>query len=140
MATKYSDLLLLLASLQVVKRRKEDEEQRQRKLLSCRRSRIARFYRQQRLQRLMFYLLFLTAMKGALRCPRSLWTKPRSSDCWERIVLQTFSDSDWRENFRMSYATYMDICNELRCRLVRHDTTMTTAITVGKKLQWRYGN
>ena len=82
----------------------------------------------------MFYLLLLTTMKGALRCPQTLWTKPRSSDWWERIVLQTFSNSDWRENFRMSYATYVYICNELRCRLVRHDTTMRRAITVEKKV------
>ena len=70
------------------------------------------------------YLLLLTAMNGALRRSRTLSTKPRSSDWWERIVLETSSDSDWRENFRMSCATYVYICNKLRCRLVRQDTNL----------------
>ena len=32
-----------------------------------------------------------------------------SKNWCERIVLETFSDSNWRQNFRMSYATYTSI-------------------------------
>ena len=34
------------------------------------------------------------------------WRKERSSDWYDRIVLQTFTDEQWVENFRMTRQTF----------------------------------
>ena len=41
------------------------------------------------------------------RLPRRLWTCERSAHLWDHIhvVLETFTDTDWLENFRVSQAT-----------------------------------
>ena len=37
---------------------------------------------------------------------RTLWIKPRESRWWDRMLADA-SDTDWRENFRMSRGTFM---------------------------------
>ena len=123
-----------MMAFQQIRRRIEGEEQHERYLQNRRRARRLKFYRQQKVQRVMFYLFLLSALRGAMRSERSVWTKSRSSDWWERIVLETFQEEDWQENFRMSHATFVYICNELRCRLLRQNTTMRRAITVEKRV------
>ncbi|XP_018312704.1 uncharacterized protein [Mycetomoellerius zeteki] len=45
---------------------------------------------------------------------KSIWMKPRSNYFWHKVVLCTYTDSDWIENFRMSKKTFNDLCFLLR--------------------------
>ncbi|XP_070398318.1 uncharacterized protein [Nothobranchius furzeri] len=36
--------------------------------------------------------------------------KVRSQDWWERVVMMEFTDTDWRENFRMSRQSFAKLC------------------------------
>lgn len=69
-----------------------------RKLQAHRRHRIVKLYRQQS-GRVMFPFLLLLAVKGDFQCERTLWAKPRSSEWWEGIVLQTITNCDQWEDF-----------------------------------------
>ena len=68
-----------------------------------------------------------------LPLPREIWIKPRlvtsfffasdainyyhtcrSSRWWEYVVLESFQDHDWKQNFRMSKKTFDYLCNQIR--------------------------
>lgn len=55
----------------------------------------------------------LVTMQGPLlgkkRKQRSVWMKTRSNDWWDRIVATEFADEDWKENFRMSRASFNEL-------------------------------
>jgi hypothetical protein len=40
------------------------------------------------------------------------WKKERSTDWFEHIVLETFDDDQWIENFRMKRETFASLCLE----------------------------
>ena len=126
--------LAFVMAFQQLKRTIKGEEEHERYIQNRRRARRLKFYRQQRVQHVMFYLFLLSALRASLRCERSLWTKTRSSDWWEQIVLESFEEEDWQENFRMSHATFVYVCIELQCRLLRQNMTMRQAITVEKRV------
>ena len=74
------------------------------------------------------------------RRPRRIWKKPRSTNWWKNIVLNTFTCQDLLENFRMRKDTFMYLCNQLRCALNKSDTRMRRAISVEKRVAvalWR---
>ena len=56
--------------------------------------------------------------------------KERSSYWWDNVVNHTFSAHDWLENFRMSQATFLYVCNEIRPVVEKEDTVMRSAIPV----------
>ena len=86
------------------------------------------FARRQTQQRFAF-LLIMSVTAVHIHSPiRTVWSKERSSYWWEQIVGRTFTSQDWLENFRMSRATFMYLCNELRLAIERDDTTMRKAI------------
>ena len=58
----------------------------------------------------------------------------RSYHWWHQIVLRTFTDRDWIENFRMSHETFTYLCQQLSTALRRQDTTMRKAISVEQRL------
>ena len=60
--------------------------------------------------------------------------KERSSVWWEEVVNRSFSDSDWLENFRMSKATFLYVCDEIRSTIKKEDTVMRNAIPVEKRV------
>lgn len=41
---------------------------------------------------------------------RAQWMRVRSRDWWERVVMIEFTDVEWRENFRMSRASFYKLC------------------------------
>ncbi|GFV42591.1 protein ALP1-like [Trichonephila clavipes] len=49
-----------------------------------------------------------------------MWAKVRSSEWWERIVLQSWDDDDFKENFRVSRRTFQHICDRLKPQIKRH--------------------
>ena len=86
-------------------------------------------------QRTSFFTLVLSML--ALNCcspTRSLWMKERSSYWWDNVVNRTFSAHDWLENFRMSQATFLYVCNEIRPVVEKEDTVMRSAIPVEQRV------
>ena len=60
--------------------------------------------------------------------------KERSSYWWDDVVNRTFSAHDWLENFRMSQATFLYVCNEIRPVVEKEDTVMRSAIPVQQRV------
>ncbi|GFS31286.1 putative nuclease HARBI1 [Trichonephila inaurata madagascariensis] len=70
-------------------------------------------------------------MNAAYR-ERRMWAKVRSSEWWERIVLQSWDDDDFKENFRVSsiadsttnfdfsWRTFQHICDRLKPQIKKH--------------------
>ena len=82
---------------------------RKRRLTRARRRLL--FARKQVQERLFFALMLSTIGFNLCSPTRSLWTKERSSYWWDHILSQT-SPRDWLQNFRMSQATFMYVCDE----------------------------
>ena len=63
--------------------------------------------------------VFLSSVRvyhNLLIVERAIWSKERSSDWWDRIVVE-FGDEEWRENFRMSRTLFNFLCSELKERI-----------------------
>ncbi|XP_025061758.1 protein ANTAGONIST OF LIKE HETEROCHROMATIN PROTEIN 1-like [Alligator sinensis] len=74
---------------------------------------------------------------------RQFWVREKSGDWWERVVLQTWDDRHWLENFRMTKATFLEICMELTPELWRRTTNMRLPLTVEKRVAiaiWKLAN
>ena len=92
-------------------------------------------FAQKQAQERLFFALMLSTIGFNLCSPtRSLWTKERSSYWWDHIVSQTFSPRDWLENFRMSQATFMYVCDELRTTTEKKDTEMRKCIPTKQRV------
>ena len=61
------------------------------------------------------------------------WRKETSSDWYERIVLQTFTDEQWVENFRMTRQTFHKVCRVLEPDLSPIENNVGDAIDVQNK-------
>uniref|UniRef100_A0A1A8L9Q0 DDE Tnp4 domain-containing protein n=2 Tax=Nothobranchius pienaari TaxID=704102 RepID=A0A1A8L9Q0_9TELE len=61
---------------------------------------------------------------------RSHWMKVRSKDWWERIVLLEFTDQEWKQNFRMSRASFMKLCSLMESYMAPEDVTVRAAVPV----------
>ena len=66
------------------------------------------FARKQAQQRLFSVLMMSLVAFNVSSPARSIWVKERSSYWWNHIIVsETFSDSDWLDNFHMSQATFI---------------------------------
>ena len=86
-------------------------------------------------QERLFFALTMTMFAFNFCSPtRSLWTKERSSYWGDHIASQIFSSRNWLDNFRMSQATFIYVCDVLRSTIENADIKMLMrkAITVEK--------
>lgn len=92
-----------------------------------------RYLRYQRLKAFRFrQIQRVFALVGIMVCtltricriflPRSVWVKERSTDWWVRVVNGTWTEKDWRENFRMCKETFNYLCDELGPAVLKRDT------------------
>ena len=82
----------------------------------------------------VFMLAFLTVCAHLqLSHTRSLWVRERSGHWWEQVAAN-FGPQDWLQNFRMSHATFLYLCDSLKSAIQRRDTTMRRAIGTEKRL------
>uniref|UniRef100_A0A452HRH7 DDE Tnp4 domain-containing protein n=1 Tax=Gopherus agassizii TaxID=38772 RepID=A0A452HRH7_9SAUR len=65
---------------------------------------------------------------------RRLWARETSTQWWDHIVLQSWDDEQWLQNFRMRKATFMALCAELAPTLRRRDTRLRAALPVEKRV------
>ncbi|PIK40731.1 putative nuclease HARBI1 [Apostichopus japonicus] len=71
--------------------------------------------------------------------PRSIWVKPRSSSVCENMFVN-FTDTDWKENFRVDRETFTFICDSLRPYIGKRLTVMRRPISVRTRVAitlWR---
>ena len=54
----------------------------------------------------------------------------RTKGWWENVVLLTFTDYDWLQNFRMKRSTFEYLCAQLQPVIQRHNTHLRRAISV----------
>ena len=108
-----------------MRRQRSHDAQVTAKRLQARRRR--QFRRFQARERMLFTLTLSLIMTTATSTPRSIWSKPRSNSWWEEIVNNGFTANDWLENFRMSHATYLYVCEQLRSSVEKENTVMRTS-------------
>ena len=60
--------------------------------------------------------------------------KKRSSDWYDRIVLQTFTDEQWVENFSITRQTFHKVCRVLEPDLSPVENTVRDALDVQKQV------
>ena len=58
----------------------------------------------------------------------------RSSTWWEDVVLNSFGPRDWRENFRVSKATFDYICYNLKSLVEKQNTSMRRPVSVKRRV------
>lgn len=75
-----------------------------------------------RLCKIIYFILCLTI--------RTQFLFFRSLTWWNNIVLETFSERDWIENFRVSKNTFNFLCSKLRRHIERQNTHLRRAICV----------
>ena len=93
--------------------------------------------RRRRPQRTALLVILLGGILTQLvhtRLPRRVWSYERSAHWWDHIVLETFNDTDWLENFRLSRATFLYICNELSSVVTKQNTRFRKAISLKKRV------
>lgn len=79
-------------------------------------------------------------MQSNTRIRTRPWTTTTSTDWWERVVMTEFQPSDWLDKFRMSKETFFYLCDKVRPRLARQDTSFRLALPVEKRVAvalWR---
>ncbi|KAM8913571.1 uncharacterized protein AB9W97_002267 [Spinachia spinachia] len=91
-------------------------------------------------QRRMLMMMIAGGIRSNDRIRTRPWSTTPSTDWWERVVMTEFQPSDWLDRFRMSRETFFHLCNELRPRLARQDTSFRLALPVEKRVAvalWR---
>ena len=66
--------------------------------------------------------------------PRSIWMRQRSCRWWEDVVLQSFQDHDWIENFRVSRNTFLYLCNQLKPAIEKQNTYMRQCVSLERRV------
>ena len=121
----------LISKYVYVKRLSNKKKALQRAKVIAKRLKMAR--REQEKQTKLMFLLCNSLL--AMTMPmRVTWEYERSTQWWERVVNQTFTASDWLNNFRMSRSTFLYLCNEIRSKITKKDTEMRPAILAEKRV------
>lgn len=85
-------------------------------------------------------MMMAGGIRSSIRLRTRPWTTTPRTDWWERVVMTEFQPSDWLDKFRMSKETFFYLCEKLRSRLARQDTSFRLALPVEKRVAvalWR---
>lgn len=79
--------------------------------------------------------MFIQAVLAVLNQPKPkvVWMRLRS-DAWFEMVMRSYNEQQWYENFRVTKTTFMFILNEIRDDITRQDTVMRKAISAERRL------
>jgi len=83
------------------------------------------------------YLSFINSLLNAGHCEVSnvLLTHCCRSDVWRNnVVMRTFTQQDWLQNFRMCKETFLYICNRSSSELERSDMVMQRPLFVQRRV------
>nr|XP_054749376.1 uncharacterized protein LOC129254863 [Lytechinus pictus] len=109
------------------RRRHEAQERRRRYFEHFRR-------RQRETTSLMVLLLSMFDTDDTERIPRSVSSLPYSMHWWNNIVLASWDDQMWLENFRMTKETFRYLVEELKPHISKKDTNWRRAIPADQRL------
>ena len=59
---------------------------------------------------------------------RSEWMKVRSRDWWDRVVLYHYTDTEWKEDFRMTRSSFMKLCGLVEEAMAPDEITVRAPI------------
>ncbi|XP_034419554.1 uncharacterized protein LOC117751705 isoform X2 [Cyclopterus lumpus] len=131
--------LVLLLTYALLKRRRDlNNAHAQRRAEVQRRVRHRQHFFQR--QRRMLMMMIAGGVRSDVRIRTRPWTTTQSTDWWERVAMTEFQPPDWLDKFRMSRETFFYLCDELRPRLARQDTSFRLALPVEKRVAvalWR---
>uniref|UniRef100_A0A665V5H6 Uncharacterized protein n=1 Tax=Echeneis naucrates TaxID=173247 RepID=A0A665V5H6_ECHNA len=130
---------MLLISYMLLKRRRDINDANSQRRNEAQRRISHRQYFFQR-QRRMLMMMIAGSIRSNIQIRTRPWTTTPSSDWWERVVMTEFQPSDWLDKFRMSQETFFYLCDKLRPRLARQDTSFRLALPVEKRVAvalWR---
>ena len=92
-------------------------------------------YDRRKRRELMFFAIMMTVLVESLcKTERLMWTKERSSYWWDFIVGETFTESDWTTNFRMSRLSFQYLCHEIEPHIKKTNTCMRKAVGVERRV------
>ncbi|XP_029937606.1 protein ANTAGONIST OF LIKE HETEROCHROMATIN PROTEIN 1 [Myripristis murdjan] len=131
-------LMFLMTYLLMKRRRDINNANIQRRNEIQRRIRHRQYFFQR--QRRMLMMMIAGGIRSNIRIRTRPWTNTPSTDWWERVVMTEFQPSDWLDKFRMSRETFFYLCDKLRPRLARQDTSFRLALPVEKRVAvalWR---
>ncbi|XP_071946061.1 uncharacterized protein [Antedon mediterranea] len=101
----------------------------------------SREYRRARLGRWVHFLTYGVGL--GYMVDRRIWCKIRMQGVfWQAIIEGTFTEEDWKQNFRMKKTTFEYLCGQLHNRLFKSDTCFRKSISVKLKVAitlWRLG-
>lgn len=92
--------------------------------------------RRRHLRRKRFVLLLSTVVLNSIKLifrERRLWQKVRSSEWWDRIVIETWCAKEWKDNLRVDRTTFQFLCQQLQPYLIRK-RVMREPISVERRL------
>ena len=88
----------------------------------------------------MLYLFYRTRRMQVARRPRRAWVFPRPQNWFHELLNNRALDHWWKENFRVSRATFEYICRLVGPAIARRNTRMRDAVPVEKRVAvslWR---
>ncbi|XP_049579200.1 uncharacterized protein zgc:113227 [Syngnathus scovelli] len=85
------------------------------------------FPRRRRRRQMMLQLLLKRRRRP------SIWVVHRSNMWWDQIV-PGFTRAEWVRHFRMSEATFLDICSKLRPAMEKRDTNFRVCVPLKKRV------
>ena len=88
----------------------------------------------------MLYLFYRNRRLQVARRPRRAWVFPRPQNWFQELLNSRALDHWWKENFRVSRATFEYICRLVGPAIARQNTRMRDAIPVEKRVAvslWR---
>ncbi|XP_072314156.1 uncharacterized protein [Eucyclogobius newberryi] len=130
--------MFLLTYVLLKRRRDVSSAEDQRRTEVQRRIRQRQYFLQR--QRRMLMMMMAGGIRSSLRLRTRPWSTTPRTDWWERVVMIEFQPSDWLDKFRMSKETFFYLCDKLRPRLARQNTTFRLALPVEKRVAvalWR---
>ncbi|CAL1575811.1 unnamed protein product [Knipowitschia caucasica] len=130
--------LFLLTHALLQRRRDVSSARSQRRAEEQRRIRQRHYFLQR--QRRMLMMMLAGGIRSSLRLRTRPWSTTPQTDWWERVVLTEFQPADWLDKFRMSRETFFYLCDKLRPRLTRQNTSFRQALPVEKRVAvalWR---
>ncbi|KAL8607070.1 hypothetical protein ACOMHN_005096 [Nucella lapillus] len=68
------------------------------------------------------------------RVERTIWRLPRSSSWWEHTVLESYTNEQWLESFRVTKETFHLLCSCLRPYMERASTRLRAAIPLEQRM------
>ncbi|XP_028995729.2 uncharacterized protein LOC114848960 [Betta splendens] len=132
------DVLFLMTYMLLKRRRDINNANMQRRNEIQTRIRHRQYFFQR--QRRMLLMMIAGGICSNARIRTRPWTTTPSTDWWERVAMIEFQPSDWLDKFRMSRETFFYLCDKLRPRLARQDTSFRLALPVEKRVAvalWR---